>query len=451
MENKWSSGRMFLLAAVGSAVGLANIWRFPYIVGVNGGGAFVLVYVASMILVTIPLLVSEIALGRRGGGDPITSMTALAAGGGLSPKWRSFGWLSLITTLTVLSFYSVISGWSLAYIPKMLAGLANKDVAHIQAEFVALTADPKAMILWHGIFMAVSVTVVAHGLQRGIEAAVRVLMPVLFASVICLAAYGAAAGDFGAAVTYLFTPDFSKLNFEAVLMAVGSAFFSASVGVGALMTYGAYLPQSVSIWWVAAWTAIIDLLVALLAGLAVFSIIFAHGLDPDGGPGLVFVALPVAFSQMPGGLIVGLIFFLLFFLASFTSAFSLLEPTVLWLTTRYRVSRTLAAWSVGIAVWVAGFATVFSFNYWKNLYPLAGMARFHESTIFNLLDVLVTNVFLPFGALTLTIFTGWRVSRLLLSDELQGAARPRLFSLWLTLVRYMVPLALVAIFLGNLL
>lgn len=451
MERKWSSGRMFLLAAVGSAVGLANIWRFPYVVGVNGGGAFVLVYMVSMFLVTIPLLVAEIVLGRRGGGDPVITMRRLAEESGASRSWGTYGWLSLFTTLTILSFYSVISGWSLAYIPKMVSGLAHENVAGIQGEFDALTANPAAMIFWHGVFMIFTTAVVARGVNRGIETAVKILMPALFATLIILLIYGCIVGDIGAAMRYLFTPDFSKLNFQVVLMAVGSAFFSASVGVGAMMTYGAYLPRSVSVWGVATGTAVIDLAVSLVAGLAIFSIIFANGLDAGSGPGLMFLALPVAFSQIAGGVLIGLLFFFLLFLAALTSAFSLLEPTVLWLVNRYPVSRSAAAWAVGLVVWLAGFATVFSFNLWKDVHLLSAIARFHDSTIFDLLDFLVTNLLLPIGGLALAIFTGWRIAGSTLREELGAAARSFVFALWIRLVRFVVPLALLALFLGNLL
>lgn len=450
MERKWSSGGMFLLAAVGSAVGLANIWRFPYVVGANGGGAFVLIYILSMFLVTIPLLVAEIVLGRRGGGDPVITMRRLAEESGLSRAWGNYGWLSLFTTLTILSFYSVISGWSLAYIPKMLTGLAHENVEGIQREYALLTAGPGAMIFWHGVFMVFTTAIIARGLNRGIESAVKFLMPVLFLTLIVLLIYGFLVGDMGAAMRYLFTPDFSKLNFQVVLMAVGSSFFSASVGVGAMMTYGAYLPRSVSVWGVATGTVVIDLAVSLVAGLAIFSIIFANGLDADSGPGLMFLALPLAFSQISGGILVGLLFFVLLFLAALTSAFSLLEPTVLWLNDRYRVSRAAAAWGVGFVVWLAGFATVFSFNLWKDVHLLSVIPRFHDSSILDLLDFLVTNLLLPAGGLALAIFTGWRVARSTLREELGAGTGSIVFALWIRLVRYLVPVALLALFVGNL-
>lgn len=451
MQRKWSSGRMFLFAAVGSAVGLANIWRFPYVVGANGGGAFVLIYVASMLLIVIPLLIAEVALGRRGGADPISTMTTLARESGASPRWRAFGWLAILTTLIILSFYSVIAGWALAYVPKMLMGLTQSGVEHIQAEYAGLTSDPIQMSLWHGVFMVITIIVIARGLHRGIESAVKVLMPALFLILLGLVGYAGFKGDFSAALAFLFRPDFSKLSFEVVLMAVGSAFFSASVGVGAMMTYGAYLPQSVSIWSVAAWTAVIDLVVALCAGLATFPIVFANDLSPDGGPGLVFVTLPLAFSQMQGGFVVGLLFFTLLFAASLTSAFSLLEPAVLWLRTKFQVRRARASWAVGLLVWVAGLASVFSFNIWKDVHLFSGISRFQSSTIFDLLDVLVTNVLLPLGALMIAVFAGWQLSTGMLRQELVPGKATSLFAVWQILIRYLVPIALAAIFVGSLL
>lgn len=451
MRREWSSGWMFLLAAVGSAVGLANIWRFPYIVGANGGGAFVLIYVASMLLIAIPLLIAEVVLGRRGGADPISTMVGLAEESGASPRWRVFGWLSLFTTLVILSFYSVIAGWALAYIPKMALGLTELDVDQIGSEYAALTASPLQMSLWHGVFMIFTVAVIARGLHQGIETAVKVLMPALFLILIGLVGYASVKGDFAAAVNFLFRPDFDKISFEVMLVAVGSAFFSASVGVGAMMTYGAYLPQSVSIWWVAAGTAVIDLAVALCAGLATFPIVFAHGLETDGGPGMVFVTLPVAFSQMQGGPVIGLLFFALLFAASLTSAFSLLEPTVLWLKTQLGFRRTKAAWAVGVGVWVAGLASVFSFNIWKDVHLLSAFSRFESSTVFDLLDVLVTNLLLPSGALLIALFVGWKVGRGTLEQELTANGSPAAFQSWYLLVRIVVPIALAAIFLGSLL
>lgn len=448
MQQKWSSGWVFLLAAIGSAVGLANIWRFPYMVGANGGGAFVLVYILSMLCIAIPMLISEVLMGRRGGADPVYSMEFLARESGVSPHWRAFGWLSLLATLTILCFYSVIAGWSFAYIPKVLGGLSSNSVEDIRLEYEMLIASPVEMAFWHGIFMFLTISIVSRGIQNGIETAVKVLMPGLFIILLVLVAFSLYSGGFEDALNYIFNPDFSKLNVEVVLMAIGSAFFSASVGIGAMMTYGAYLKPDVSVPGTAAAVAFVDMGVALLAGLAIFPIIFANGMDPDGGPGLVFVTLPIAFANTDYSVLLGTLFFALLAAASLTSAFSLLEPTVLWLNKNHGVKRIWGAWGVGLIVWLVGLGPVFSFNILKDFHPMATISRFEESTIFDLMDFTVTSIFLPLGAFMICIFIGWRMKTANISQELNLEGSP-LFTVWYYSVKFLVPLALLAVFLGS--
>ncbi len=442
VHGQWSGKLAFILAATGSAVGLGNIWKFPYITGENGGGAFVLVYLFCIALVGIPIMMAEILLGRRGRQSPMNTMATLAREAGASPVWRWLGMMGVVAGFLILSFYSVIAGWALAYIERAATGaFTGIDKAGVGALFGGLVGDWEKLLGWHTLFIVMTVAVVARGVRHGLERAVSVLMPLLFVILVLLVGYAIAQGDFARAVEFMFKPDFSKLTGESVLIAMGHAFFTLSLGMGAIMIYGSYLPSHVSIGQVTLVVAIADTIVALLAGLAIFPIVFAQGLEAGAGPGLIFQTLPLAFGQMPGGAIIGTLFFIMLTFAAWSSAISLIEPAVTWLVENRGMERMTAAMLTGFVAWLLGIGTVLSFNEWSELTWLG-------RTFFDNLDFLTTNILLPLGGLLISIFAAWVMRREHLLDELEmpdGA----LFQLWHFLIRFFAPAAVVTIFLNS--
>jgi len=440
IHGQWSSRWMFILAATGSAVGLGNIWRFPYITGENGGGAFVLVYLLCVLMVGLPIMIAEIMVGRRGRRSPINTMAALAEDEGLSQRWRYLGWMGVVAGFVILSFYSVVAGWSLAYVVYVATGLfEGATSASAQETFGALTGSASRMVLWHTLFMVMTIAVVARGVRGGLEQAVKYLMPALFAMLLLMVCYALLAGDPGAAFVYLFEPDFTRITRESVLVALGQAFFSLSLGMGSIMIYGSYLPNGTSIMQTAGIIAGADTVVALLAGLAIFPIVFGYGLEPGQGPGLVFVSLTIAFGQMPGGQVFGVLFFVLLSVAAWTSAISLLEPVAAWLVESLGWSRVKSCMVGGIGAWVLGFGSVLSFNHWSEFTP--GGRNFFDWSEF-----LSTSVLLPLGGLFLAIFAGWRM-RLASTMEELGSGASVGYRAWLGLVLFVAPLGVLVVFL----
>jgi NSS family neurotransmitter:Na+ symporter len=446
----WSSRLAFILAAVGAAVGLGNIWKFPYVVGVSGGGAFVLIYLLAVGLVAVPILMAEVLVGRRGRHSPPIAIASVAAESNVSRRWALTGWFGLFSAVMILSFYSVIAGWAIAYVFDTAGGtLAGLDGAGVSAHFDALLASPVRLAAWHGAFMAFTVFISAWGLQQGVERAVTILMPLLFLMLLVMIGYSVVEGDLAAGLRFLFAPDFSKITGGVVLVAVGQAFFSISVGMGLMMAYGAYLPKEVSITRSALVIAAADTGVAMLAGIAIFPIVFANGLDPGEGPGLIFVTLPIAFAQMPGGTLFGTIFFLLLSFAAVTSAIAVLEPIVAWVQEYYMVRRWRIAVAVGIGSWVLGLGTVFSFNIWSQWRPVAFLGILVDKNFFDLLDYATVNLLIPLGGLLLSVFVGWRMSRSAVLTELGLRDGPG-FRFWLFLLRVVAPVAILGIFITNL-
>ncbi|MFU8895862.1 MAG: sodium-dependent transporter [Gammaproteobacteria bacterium] len=437
----WSSRIVFLMAAVGAAVGLGNLWKFPYTAGISGGAAFVLVYLVAVATIAVPIVMAELLIGRRGGMSPPNSFRALAREAGAHPGWRFVGWMNLLAVFLILSFYSVVAGWALAYVPKIALGhFSDASPEQVATEFGALLASPGRLALLHAIFMVLTVSIVAIGLKRGIERAVRFLMPALLVMLLALVAYATVAGDLPSAVSFLFQADFSKIDAEVVLRAIGQAFFSVSVGMGLLITYGAYLDQQTRIGSSAMYIAGADTCVALLSGLAIFPLVFANGLDPAEGPGLIFITLPIAFGQMPAGALFGALFFLLVLVSALTSSIAILEPVVSWAEEHRWMRRGPAAILAGVAAWITGLATVFSFNLWAGWFPLGRLERFRESTVFDLIDYLTSNLLLPLGGLLVALFVGWALSAETTRQEL-GLPDSRGFRAWRFTLRYVAPLA----------
>jgi len=441
-HDTWSSRLTFVTAAVGASVGLGNIWKFPYMAGMNGGGAFVAVYLACVALIAIPILSAELLLGRRGGGSPVASMRALAAAEGASPAWQAVGAMGVVAGYLILTYYSVIAGWALAYVPRAAAGaFAGAGAAELDAAFAALLADPVGLAAWHAVFMAATAAIVAGGIRAGIERAVTIMMPLLFAMLAALVGWAAAEGALVDGLAFLLRPDPAKVDAGVVLMAIGQAFFSIGVAMAIMMTYGAYLPADVGIPRAAVLIAGADTLVSLLAGAAIFPIVLAHGLDPAEGPSLLFVTLPLAFGAMPGGRLFGCMFFVLLVFAALTSAIALLEGAVAW-AEEHGVRRRTAAAAGGALAWLIGLASVLSFNRWREIRPF-GMS------IFDLLDYATTNVLVTVGGLLIAVFAGWRMSEAATRAEL-GLAPGAAYRGWLLLMRFVVPAAIAAILLTNL-
>ncbi len=445
----WSSRLAFILAATGSAVGLGNIWKFPYITGENGGGAFVLVYLLCIAAVGLPIMMAEVLIGRRGGHSPVQSLRLIAERDRLKPAWRMVGAVGVLAGFLILSFYSVIGGWAVSYVGTAASGqLVGQSAEAVGAIFSNLLGDPLTLLLWHTVFMALVMLVVAKGVRAGLERAVSILMPGLFVLLLIAVGYAMTSGEFGRAVSFLFQPDFSKLSTSGILVALGHAFFTLSLGMAVMMAYGSYLPKNVSIAKTSIAVSVIDTGVALLAGLAIFPIVFANGLEPGAGPGLIFQTLPLAFGQMPMGSLFGTLFFVLLIFAAWTSGISLLEPIVEWLEERKGMNRTASTLGAGVVCWALGIASILSLNLWSDFAPLGSIAMFEGKTIFDLLDFFTANILLPLGGLLVAVFAGWVMSRETVEKEL--ALSGPMFRLWYLTIRYFTPVAVATVFIYNL-
>ncbi len=445
IHGQWSSRMAFILAATGSAVGLGNIWKFPYITGENGGGAFVLVYLLCVLLIGIPIMMAEVLIGRRGRQSPINTMRTLAHEESQHGIWQMIGWSGMIAGFLIISFYSVIAGWALAYVFRTAAGVFAGVTADGAASiFSGLVSDPERLLAWHTIFMVMTMVVVSRGVRSGLEKAVRILMPLLFLLLLLLVGYAMNSGKFAEGLAFLFTPDFSALSAGAVLTAMGHAFFTLSLGMGAIMAYGSYLPKSVSVAKTSLVIALMDTAVALLAGMAIFPLVFANGLEPGAGPGLIFQTLPLAFGHMAGGTLFGTLFFLLLTFAAWTSAISIIEPAVAWLVENRRVNRIKAATIIGVAAWLMGIVTIMSFNSWAFEFTFAGETK--SSGLFDVLDILTANIMLPLGGLAMAMFAGWYMSERSTADELD-LGEGLLYQGWRFLVRFVAPFAVMVVFL----
>lgn len=439
----WSNQTVFIFAAVGSAVGLGNIWKFPYITGENGGGAFVLVYLACVFLVGIPVLLSEVALGRAGRANPVQAMTNLARENGASRFWFLLGLNGVLASALILSFYTVIAGWAVAYFFDSLAGAFNNiGKEAVSAHFSSLIADPFTLMFWHTVVAFITVYIVSKGVKGGLERAVSFLMPGLLLILLVLLGYATTTGAFGQSFAFLFSPDFSKLTWQSVLIAMGHAFFTLSIGLGTMMVYGSYLSHKHSIVRAGIWIAMADTAVALLAGLIIFAIVFANGLEPGSGPGLLFETLPIAFGQMTGGWFVGTLFFALVVMAALSSSISLLEPAVSWFDQSWGIKRSKAAWILGGLIWLLGIGTVLSFNVWK------GVAIFGERSFFDSVDFITANIMLPLGGLLIVVFTAWVLKPEKRQVELDMTSR----AMWWFVfdLKWIAPVAILIIFASNL-
>lgn len=441
MHGEWSSTWGFILATTGAAVGLGNLWKFPYVVGDNGGGAFVLVFIICLLLIGVPLLITELTLGRLGRQNPIDTMESIAVRSNRRKEWKYVGVLCICSSLLVLSFYSVITGWGLHYIIESAMGkFQNATAEDINDLFLSFVTRRYYVLFFHTIVMLATTGIVMFGVQKGIERGLRYLFPSVLVILSILVLYSAfSSGGFKQAAIFLFKPDFTALTTRSILVAIGQAFFTLSIAFGTLLMYGAYVPRNVSIPKTSFIIAGGDTLVALLAGLAIFPIVFAYGIAPSSGPALVFLTLPVSFGNMPFGTFFAVCFFTMFVCAALATTVSFLEPATAMLIEKFKIARKHAAPIIGVTIWALGIISILSFDGWSKV-AIFGMG------IFDALDYLTSDIMLPIGGLGIAIFTGWRVKKALLIDELNVGER-FFFRGWHFCIQYIAPIAIILIFL----
>jgi|TARA_B110000438_G_scaffold91585_1_gene91166 NSS family neurotransmitter:Na+ symporter len=441
-QEQWSSRYGFLLASVGFAVGLGNIWRFPYVTGQNGGSAFLFIYLAAALIIGLPLLITELSIGRRGKSSAPGSIVNVAEASGASRSWGLVGSLGVFCAFIILSYYSVMSGWTLDYFFRAASGSLEGITANESMKmFSALNNNPWKLLFWNTIIYLLVIFVVRQGVQAGIERAVKVLMPALFVILIVMMIYSAIAGDLIAATRFLLEPDFSKVTSSMIMQAVGQAFFSIGIGWGTLIVFGSYLPDDVSIPRSAVILIFADTFVALLAGFAIFPLVFGYGLTPTSGAGLAFETLPLAFGQMPGGAFFGALFFLLLITASLSSCIGIAESVVSWVSDKWNIERQKGILLTASMAWFLGIFSILSFGRWSDFYPLEFIPLFAGKTIFYSLDFLAANILLLIGSMLVAVFFGWFTTKKIKEIEI-GIESPKWFDFWHFMIRFIVPLVL---------
>jgi len=430
----WSSRFAFLMASIGFAVGLGNIWRFPYITGENGGGAFVLIYLICAFTIAVPILMAEVMIGRRGKMSPPGAMAQVASEQGKSAHWRWVGMMGLLTAFLIMVTYCVVTGWVLEYLfVAIKTGFSGVDAESSAQAFSAVQTNVLGSLFWTFLGLSLTGSIIYAGVQNGIERAVTILMPCLFVMMVALVLYNMVVGGFDEAVAYMFSVDFSKVTPYVVLIALGQAFFSIGVAMGGMMTFGAYLPRSISIPRSVLIIVLADTSVALLAGLVIFPAVFLYGLDPGGGPGLIFQTLPVAFAQMPGGHFVSIVFFLLLSVAAVTSMVGLIEPLAHWLEEHRDFSRHTSTLVILGSIAFLGIFSVLGYNIMS------------DANLNVTLDYLSNQILLPVGGLLIAIFAAWFINKDDSRDELD-MEDGLLFKLWHLLIRFVVPPAVFVVF-----
>jgi neurotransmitter:Na+ symporter, NSS family len=433
-QGMWRRQITFLLASAGSAIGLGNIWKFPYIAGENGGGAFILMYLLCIFFVGVPIYMAETVVGHETRRNPVSAMSILARQSRASQRWRWVGGVACLTGIIVLSYFTVVAGWGLHYLVSAFDGsFQNESSFAVRGIFIELLSDPVAMVRYQSIFLAVVMLVVGLGVRAGLGVAGHIMVPLMLLMLGLLIAYSHSLGDMSAAMDFMFSFNVDALNWNSFLIALGHAFFSLSIGMGAMMAYGAYMPKRTSIPSMVFAVASIDVLFAMLAGLAIFPIVFASGLAAGEGPGLMFVSLPVAFGNMLFGNVMGALFFALVVVAALSSAVSLLEPAVAWLNERRGLPRPVAVLLLGMLVWLMSLVSMFSFNAMQDVRILGSL------NIFEALDTLSANILLPGVGFALAYFVGWRM-------DVKKFEHRRFFGLWIWVLRYVTAPAVLLIF-----
>ena len=440
-HEQWSSKWGFLLAAIGGAVGLGNIWRFPYITGEYGGGAFVLVYLIAVFLIAIPILVGELALGKRGHKDIVSGTRNVAIEAGKSPRWALIGWLGLGASFFVLTYYSVIAGQVLKYVTVTASGaLDGLDAASVDTIYDGFVANPSSMFFWHSLIMVITVSILSRGITGGIEKAAKIMMPTFFVMLLGMFTYALFVGDTEQGWGYMFEVDFSKITPEVVLVAIGQAFFSIGIGFGYMLAYGAYLPNSINIPRTAVIISLADAGVAIVAGMMIFPLVFAYGQSPAQGPDLIFRILPQVFSQMQAGAFIGTVFFVLLTFAALSSCIAILQPAISYLEESHDMGVKKASFIAGGAAWILGLTSIFSYNVWAGYYPLSMFETFKTSTVMGIVDYATANYMMLVGGILIAVFAGWMFKPGWAEAEFEGI-HPIVFKTWLWLSRVLAPVA----------
>lgn len=421
----------FVLAAAGSAVGLGNIWKFPFMTGQNGGGAFLVLYMVFVLTIGLSVMLAEFAIGRAGQRNPVGSFRVLKGG-----AWPAVGGLGVIAGFVILSFYAVVGGWTLAYALKSVTGaLASNDPKVLGAAFGTFIADPLDVIGFHTAFMVLTLVIVAGGVRHGIERAARILMPILALLVIVLAVRAVTLDGAAKGIAFFLTPDFSKVTWNTVNAALGQAFFSLSLGMGTMITYASYLNRQVNLPKTAAQVTLLDTGFAVIAGFMILPAVFAFGFDPAAGPGLTFITLPAVFAQMPAGALFSFLFFTLLAIAALTSAVSIIEPVVSYLIDERKLSRRTATWGAGAVTWALGVPSALSLGPWKEI-TIGGKG------ILDAVDYLASNIMLPLGGILIALFVGWSVAARAVDEVQSGGSHPfPLARAWIFICRFVAPAA----------
>ncbi len=442
----WSSRWLFIMAAAGSAVGIGNIWKFPYVAGQNGGGAFVLIYLVCVAGIGIPIMMSEVLMGREGRTSPINTMRKLTKAAGASPAWVFVGWIGVLAGFLILSYYAVVAGWAMNYIWLSAVGTFDGASAEgVTTTFNDFLSSPLKLVFWQTLFMVLTIWIVGKGVTDGLEMAIRWFMPMLFVLLLVLLVYSINSGGFQQGFDFMFNVDAAAFTKPEIwLIAMGQAFFSLSLGMGAMMAYGAYVPENAGIGGMVITIALLDTTVAVVAGLTIFPIVFANGLDAAQGEGLMFVTLPLAFGQLPLGAIFGTLFFVLVSFAAVTSAISMTEPALAYLVEQYNAKRKRVAISLGVICWVLGLGTIFSFNIWSDVRVVGDL------NIFGFIDYVSQNIMLPLGGMLIAVFAVWVVPKAVTAKQLGIESAAVLFG-WRLLAGVIAPLCVLAVFVYTLL
>jgi len=428
----------FILAAAGSAVGLGNIWRFPYMTGINGGGAFVLIYVICLCLIGVPLLLVEFSVGRHGKANAIDSYAKI------NEKVKFIGYIGLFSSPMFLSYYSVVSGWTIYYTVRSFTGLRNVPADVMGDFFGSFISNPTLPLLFLAIFIFLTVYIVANGVSDGIEKYSKILMPILFIFIVILVIRSATLSGFKQGIAWYLTPDFSKITPAVIVAACGQIFFSLSVGMSGMVTYASYLKGDENLIKTAGIVSFFDALVAILAGLVIFPAVFTYGFEPGAGPSLVFITLPAVFNAMPFGSFFAFIFFALLIVANLTSSISILEMPVAYLIEKKGFTRPKAAIFIGVIGFILGIAVSLGFGVWSGVTFFGGMS------IFDVMDYLGSNVILPFCGLAAAVAVGWVWNKGAVAEVTNGGTNSQgLGRIWIGLVRYLVPILMAIIFMGQ--
>ncbi|WP_300722749.1 sodium-dependent transporter [uncultured Alistipes sp.] len=430
-----------VLVAAGSSVGLGNIWRFPYVAGDNGGGAFLVIYILCVLLLGLPLMLAEFTVGRA------SHRNAVGAFRALDPKWGLLGYIGVLSAFLILGFYLVVSGWTAEYMVHSLTGdLAHySTAAEYEQIFTNFITNPWRPLLYTVIFALATHFIIALGVQKGIERSAKVLMPLLFVVLILLSIHSLLMPGSGEGLRFFFQPDFSKVTPSTLLVAMGQAFFSLSIGIGTMITYASYFKPETNLRHTALNVTILDTLVAVLAGVVIFPAVFSVGIEPSSGPSLVFITLPSIFNGMPLSMVWSTIFFLLLVVAALTSTISLHEVITVYLHEEWHMSRRAAAWATTLSTIVLGAAASLSMGVWSG-WSICGM------NLFDSLDFVTANIMLPVGALLTCLFVGWRLDREVLHAQMtnNGTLPFRIYRVFILLLRYFCPAVLLLVFLDNL-